>query len=377
MTEPLRAPLTPSDCDISDFPFMPVEIARLFGSEFHANASDAEWRAGVTLWLKSYHQVPAASLPKDDVSLARLAEFGRDIKGWSRVRQGALRNWIECSDGRLYHEVVAEKALEAWIEKLGQRKSSGAGNAKRWDVEFDPSAIEEAIGAAAALLRNLNPQSRVLKKLKPKTVNGSPGGTAKPPPGNPDGMRKHANGSPDRVPPGSQEKGREGNKANHTHLSSASAREAGLPIEKVCEALGVRLEADTKRLNWPSILARMLEQGLDLEIDILPACSEARSRGIANLEWVRKRAEGQRSERVLREQQASSEDAKAAHHERIEWLKDYAFRGGWAKNTSGNGAWSDVQGVGPPPHDPRTLVTDDDLDRVPGARERRDKLRAA
>ena len=38
-----------------------IRINRLFGSSFHARASDAEWRAGVTLWLKSFHQVPAGS----------------------------------------------------------------------------------------------------------------------------------------------------------------------------------------------------------------------------------------------------------------------------------------------------------------------------
>ncbi|HGM8473132.1 TPA: DUF1376 domain-containing protein [Pseudomonas aeruginosa] len=82
---------------------MPLDIARLFGSEFHARASDGEWRAGLTLWLKSYHQVPAGSLPDDDVALARLAEYGRDLKSWRAVKDGALHGWVKCSDGRLYH----------------------------------------------------------------------------------------------------------------------------------------------------------------------------------------------------------------------------------------------------------------------------------
>jgi hypothetical protein len=94
---------------------MPVDITRLFGSAFHARATDAEWRAGVTLWLRSFHQVPAASLPQDDVTLARLAELGRDLKAWRKVKAMALHAWVLCRDGRLYHPVVAEKALEAWI----------------------------------------------------------------------------------------------------------------------------------------------------------------------------------------------------------------------------------------------------------------------
>jgi hypothetical protein len=89
----LPSPLVPGNVDLRDFPYMPMDIARLFGSEFHAGANDAEWRAGVTLWLKSFHQVPAASLPADDVALARLAEFGRDMKAWGKVKGVALRGW--------------------------------------------------------------------------------------------------------------------------------------------------------------------------------------------------------------------------------------------------------------------------------------------
>lgn len=114
------APLVPADCDLRDFQFMPVDIVRLFGSRFHAISSDAEWRAGVTLWLKSFHQVPAASLPDDDIELCRLAELGRDVKAWRKLRANALHGWVLCSDGRLYHPVVAEKASEAWRSKLAR-----------------------------------------------------------------------------------------------------------------------------------------------------------------------------------------------------------------------------------------------------------------
>src|SRR5947209_7876606 len=108
----LPDPLLPAHVDLRDFPYMPMEVERLFGSEFHAQSNDAEWRAGMTLWLKSFHQVPAASLPDDDVALARLAELGRNVRSWRRVKSGALRGWVRCRDGRLYHRVVAEKALE-------------------------------------------------------------------------------------------------------------------------------------------------------------------------------------------------------------------------------------------------------------------------
>ena len=110
----LPDPPVPPDADLRDFAFTPIYRARLFGSAFHARASDAEWRAGVTLWLKSQDQVPAGSLPKDDVELCRLAELGRDMKGWRKIRAMALHGWFECSDGRLYNAVTAEIANEQW-----------------------------------------------------------------------------------------------------------------------------------------------------------------------------------------------------------------------------------------------------------------------
>ncbi len=122
MTEQnLPAPLVPADVDLRNYPFTPIFRARLFGSAFHARSNDGEWRAGVTLWLKSWDQVPAGSLPDDDVDLCRLAELGRDLRSWKKVRAGALHGWIRCSDGRLYHRVVAEGVNEAWQGKQSQR----------------------------------------------------------------------------------------------------------------------------------------------------------------------------------------------------------------------------------------------------------------
>ena len=198
------SPLVPPEVDLRDFPFMPVDIVRLFNSEFHAQADDAAWRAGFTLWLKSYHQVPAASIPDDDVALARLAELGRDVKGWKRIRTMALRGWVKCSDGRLYHPVVAEKALEGWIQKIAQRKASAAGNASRYDLPFDPKPFEDADAQCRGFLATLTPQSRLLLKRPKKLPARLPVGGDTAPGGSADGS---ADGTPDALPSGSQETG--------------------------------------------------------------------------------------------------------------------------------------------------------------------------
>ena len=131
MTDQLPPPPVPADADLRDFPFTPMFRARLFGSSFHARVSDAGWRAGVTLWLKSWDQSPAGSLPDDDIDLCRLAELGRDLKSWRKIKAEALWGWFKCSDGLLYHDVVAEGVNEAWRGKLEQRWRTECGRIKK------------------------------------------------------------------------------------------------------------------------------------------------------------------------------------------------------------------------------------------------------
>lgn len=179
-------PLTPADADLQDFPFMPLHVARLRDSDLAAEEKpEACWYA-VMLWAASWHQLPAGSLPNNDAVLCKLAGLGRDVRTWKKHRAGAMRGWEICTDGRFYHRVVDENVLEAWIEKLLQRVSSGAGNARRWNIEFDGDAIEGQIADAARLLRNLNPDSRTLAKLKRRQ------------------SRPASSGSPDVIPVGSQ-----------------------------------------------------------------------------------------------------------------------------------------------------------------------------
>lgn len=132
MTEQFPTPLVPAEVDLRDFAFMPLDVTRLFNSRFHAVSNDAEWRAGVTLWCKSWQQVPCGSLPDDDIELCRLAELGRDLKAWRKVRENALHGWLKCSDGRLHHPVVTEKAAEAWLKKRKASEKGKLGNEKRW-----------------------------------------------------------------------------------------------------------------------------------------------------------------------------------------------------------------------------------------------------
>ncbi len=114
----MTQPLTPKDCDLRDFAFMPLDVVRLRDSDMAATESPEACWAAVLLWAASWHQVPAASLPDDDRVLSNLAGYGRVVREWLKVKSGAMRGWIKCDDGRLYHPVVAEKANESWESKL-------------------------------------------------------------------------------------------------------------------------------------------------------------------------------------------------------------------------------------------------------------------
>jgi hypothetical protein len=105
MTEVLPAPLVPGEIDLRDFQFTPLYRSRLFGSSFHARSTDAEWRAGMTLWLKSWDQVPVGTLPDDNIDLCRLAELGRhesldEDSQRSNARLDQVRRWPAASSGR-------------------------------------------------------------------------------------------------------------------------------------------------------------------------------------------------------------------------------------------------------------------------------------
>lgn len=132
MTTELPAPPIAADADLSGFDFMPLHGDRLRASDTNSRATDAEFRAAINLWWAAWKQVPAASLPDDDVVLCKLADLGRDLKAWRKVKAIAMANFVKCSDGRLYHPFLAAEAAKAWELRLKARAKAKAGNDKRW-----------------------------------------------------------------------------------------------------------------------------------------------------------------------------------------------------------------------------------------------------
>lgn len=110
----LPSPLTSPDCDLRDFPFMPLDVVRLRDSDRTMPSSPDEFFAAFMLRCASWHQFPAASIPNDDKALAELSGSGRR---WNKVKTAALREWVLCDDGRFYHPETANYANRVWPKK--------------------------------------------------------------------------------------------------------------------------------------------------------------------------------------------------------------------------------------------------------------------
>lgn len=139
---------------------MPVMIRRLLKSDTWVLGTDSERAAAIALWLESWHEIPAASIPADDRKLAHLAQS----RTWPKVRDQVMRGWVLCTDGRYYHRIVAWKAMEAWLEKLLAQATGGATNAKRWGTEFDGPTMLARLQDAVRRLQELEPSSKYLRK---------------------------------------------------------------------------------------------------------------------------------------------------------------------------------------------------------------------
>ena len=131
---PAPAPLSAPDCDLRGYEFMPLFGTKLFGSELYQLALDnprAGW-AALKLWWEAFgKQCPAGSLPADDRILARYADFGSDLRGWNKVKAIALRGFILCSDGRLYHPFYCALAATAYLKRKKDRDRKRAKPACR------------------------------------------------------------------------------------------------------------------------------------------------------------------------------------------------------------------------------------------------------
>jgi hypothetical protein len=125
--------MVPEDVVFTALHYVPIYSQRLFDSTLFAVATADEFRAAFCLWLKSWTQAPAGSLPNDDRELCYLAGLAGNLHKWGKVKRMALRHWQVCDDGRLYHPVVAELVIQSWNIINAQKNRTRAARLKRWN----------------------------------------------------------------------------------------------------------------------------------------------------------------------------------------------------------------------------------------------------
>lgn len=237
-------PLVPPECNLSDFPFMPLELARLRKSKswLLAKRKPEIGFYMINLWCAAWHNVPAGSLEDDDDQLADQAMC--DPKRWPKVREEALRGWVKASDGRLYHNIVAEKVLEAWAAKRKQR-----------------GRTEEARKAKEKKRTEGNPAKASVTKPVTRPVTNS--------------VTEPATEPVTDVVTGSKGEGegerRDKNSSSSQTLNSASARE--LLLERLCRVMNLDLAALHRRpqfAQFPALFHDWTTKGCDPEADIWP-----------------------------------------------------------------------------------------------------------
>lgn len=144
----MTAPLIPK-IDLRSSDAMPLDTDIIMSDMWlHAQGDQTIGFAAVNLMIRSWHQVPAASVPADDFLLARLAVVSDEA--WSRIREIVLSDWTLCDDGRYYHADVAARALKA-DDAMARAAANSARQAEK--------------GRKSAEARRLNPVTRTKKSV--------------------------------------------------------------------------------------------------------------------------------------------------------------------------------------------------------------------
>lgn len=126
----LPEPLLSSSVKTGNMSSMLLDFNRLINSDFFALSTGDEFKAAVALWAAAWAQTPAGSLPADERILSALSRS----KSWKKVKDAALHGFILCSDNRLYHPVLCEKALEVFEkrEKFLEKNEKNLKRQKKW-----------------------------------------------------------------------------------------------------------------------------------------------------------------------------------------------------------------------------------------------------
>lgn len=227
----LPAPLTPTDCDLRDFDGFMMNVERILASELWALSTPEEFKAAFALWCRAWKQVPCASLPDDDAILAAYSGTG---KRWPKVKKMALRGFVKCFDGRLYHSTLAADALRAMAKKAERRERTQAATKARLEKQRNEQRNEP----------------RHERRNEPRDVIEKPNVTT------------------------SQGQGQgQGQKKSSSQVLSTAPPAAELPLERLCRLMKIDAATLHRRPSFqafPAVFYDWKLKGCEPETDIWP-----------------------------------------------------------------------------------------------------------
>jgi len=141
------APLSPPDLDLRGMEWMPFYGDRLFTSDTWLHAGPEARTAALKLWWESWKQCPAGSLPNTDIALAQLAGYGMMVAAWRAIKDETLHGWVLCNDGRIYHPVVCDLAMEAAGFKDAYEARQAGGKRRKRRERDDREKLFEVLRA--------------------------------------------------------------------------------------------------------------------------------------------------------------------------------------------------------------------------------------
>jgi hypothetical protein len=130
-----------SDANVRSIADMPLAVETIFA--FAKEVSLQVLGAAMLLRCWAWHQVPTGSLLDNDEALAAMVGLRRDV--WQRLRALALDGFARCSDGRLYHHGIVERAL-AVLADVEKKEKRMAADRRRQKASYDRRKLARETG---------------------------------------------------------------------------------------------------------------------------------------------------------------------------------------------------------------------------------------
>lgn len=137
-------PPYPTTTKAGDFRFE-LDIARMHRSDTWAIAERRQRPFLVMVWIESWTQFPAGSMPDDDNVIA--ARIGMSKAEFEDCKDVLMRGWWKASDGRLYHPVITEQVVDM-VKRKNRKSANQAAYRERLRLKDESDA--EVAGHSSA-----------------------------------------------------------------------------------------------------------------------------------------------------------------------------------------------------------------------------------